>query len=140
MLSNILYAETAIRQLTDDVLKQQIESEHFNLHIQNPLAQTRAFAQAPRHLARSRSTARSSRPRAAWRYCSSCLPPTTSSDRDIQDERMQLLERRTQLLGELSLVVHDLPQAAQASESSSSLGKLDALEAIAKELEYIRTW
>ena len=47
VLSNILYAETAIRQLTDDVLKQQIESEHFNLHIQNLLAQTRAIAQAP---------------------------------------------------------------------------------------------
>lgn len=136
VLSNILYAETAIRQLTDDVLKQQIESEHFNLHIQNLLAQTRAFAQAPSASSALAIDGEIKQAQGSLAILQQLLAPDDEFDRDIQDERMQLLERRTQLLGELSLVVHDLPQAAaQASESSSSLGKLDALEAIAKELE-----
>lgn len=136
VLRNTRYTETAIRQLTDDVLKQQIESEHFNLHIHHLLAQARTLAQSPSQHDALAIEDEIELAQRGLTVLQQLLVPDDEFDIDISDVRMQLLDRRRQLLGELTLTIREIQQrAGQSNENISALGKLDALEAITSELE-----
>lgn len=138
VLNNTMHAESAVRQLTDDVLVQQIESEHYNLHVQNLFSHARSFAQAPTSQQALLIDDELKQAQVALDKLKLLLAPDDEFDTDILDERVHLLARRTQLLSEINQTSRQLRQTlsqASPADRSSSLGQLEALASIAQELE-----